>query len=86
MSKSRMCKDIVEAIARNNPGCPLLRHCSMFSHSCQFPNRIELDKVTDEDKLCSACEDPEGTYRECYCEVINQGKVKSDGKRKRKQQ
>jgi len=84
MGKSRMCQEIVETIAKYNPNCPLLRHCKLFSHSCSIPNKIYLEDVVDEDKLCSACKDPEGTFRECYCEVINDRKVRKNGKRKRK--
>jgi len=72
MAKSRMCQELVEIIAKHNPNCPIFRHCKLFAHSCSIPNRIDLD----EEYLCSSCQDPEGTLRECYCEVINQAKGK----------
>ncbi len=34
MEGKRVCQEIVEALVRQNPGCPLARHCEMFRDSC----------------------------------------------------
>ncbi len=50
VEKYRLCREIVEALARSHPYCPLLRHCDIFRSTCNVPNRIDL---TEPDTPCA---------------------------------
>jgi len=51
MPNKRVCQEIIEAIARQNPRCPLARHCHMFMGTCQVSNIIDLS----DGQKCEVC-------------------------------
>jgi len=51
MSSRMLCVEIIEALVRQNPGCPLLRQCSIFRSSCRVSNIIDLTAPEDVPKI-----------------------------------
>jgi len=50
MVSKRVCQEIVEALARQNPGCPLARQCDIFRSTCLVPNVIDMTEPENKKK------------------------------------